>query len=515
MPTLAQLKAKWFLPLTGDVLGVPQTRHTPEGSGPQLSVSTDGNTVVPLIDGQNYMTRWQAELTALTAGAGTELMHAGWLLQPVKPLGATSTGRDGLEEIDAAKAAGVAVYPLACRNLICVAPNTYAVDWLRVHGVWTACMDNRFPAGGSNHQKFAVFKNGASALALLGSIDISFRRWDRTAHAPADPDRHSLARDRPSHDTGIAISGPAVADVELTYRERWNDSTRTLGLDPPLPPQPLITTPVAAPAAGGTHSVQILRTYGITSKAFGFSWSPRGEFTVWASYLNAIRNATRYIYIEDQYFLAWDYPPRFARPAGPGRDVDIVYQLGEAMKRGVRVVVLTPSNAEDAGRIYQKFQRDIGVNYLTAIKAGGAPGDIVMASLRNSAGDVYVHSKLMLVDDELMLIGSTNIGQRSMCHDGELHAAVVDSADTLVKEFRKALWAEHTTRAAGTLDDPLAAYALFKTDVATPTHPRLHPYPVDPLSVHPPGPGTTPAPKGHPGAIRNVFDPYAGPASLA
>lgn len=514
MPTLAELKAKWFLPLTGDVLSVPQTRHTTSGSRPQLSVSTDGNTVVPLIDGRNYMARWQSELTALHSTPGTEYMHAGWLLQPVKPLGATSAGRDGLEEIEAAEAAGVAVYPLTCRNLICVVPNTYAVDWLRVHGVWTACMDNRFPAGGSNHHKFAVFKNGASALALLGSIDISFRRWDTTTHAPADPNRHSLARDRPSHDTGIAITGPAVADVELTYRERWNDSTRTLGLDPPLPPQPLITTPVAAPAATGTHSVQVLRTYGITSAAFGYSWSPRGEFTVWASYLNAIRSATRYIYIEDQYFLAWDYPPRFARPPGAGRDVDIVYQLGEAIKRGVLVAILTPSNAEDSGRIFQKFQRDIGVNYLTGILTAGAPGDVVVASLRNAAGDVYVHSKLMLVDDELLLIGSTNIGQRSMCHDGEIHVAVVDSTETLVKEFRKTLWAEHTTRAAATLDDPMAAYALFKMDVATAGHARLKPYPVDPLAVYPPGLGTTPAPRGHAGAIRNVFDPYAGPPSL-
>ena len=71
MPTLAQLKAKWFLPLTGDVLGVPQARHTVDGTGPQLSVSTDGNTVTPLIDGQNYMGRWQSELTALATAAGS------------------------------------------------------------------------------------------------------------------------------------------------------------------------------------------------------------------------------------------------------------------------------------------------------------------------------------------------------------------------------------------------------------------------------------------------------------
>jgi phosphatidylserine/phosphatidylglycerophosphate/cardiolipin synthase-like enzyme len=312
----------------------------------------------------------------------------------------------------------------------------------------------------------------------------------------------------------VAITGPAVADLDICFRERWNDSSRTFGMKPLLPPQPLITTPVASPPVGGTHSVQVLRIFGITSALFGYTWSPRGEFTVWASYLNAIRIAATYIYIEDQYFLPWDYPPRFSRPAGPGRDVDIVYQLGEAMKRGVNVVVLTPSNAEDAYHIYQKYQRDLGVNYLLSVRAAGSPGDIVVASLQNGTSDVYVHSKLMLVDDEFVLIGSANVGQRSMTYDGEVHVGIVDAAETLPREFRKTLWAEHTGRAAGTLNDPVAAFALFKADTAASTG-HLKPYPVDPLAVFPMGPGTTAPPKGHTRVLRNGIDPYAGPPALA
>jgi len=512
MPTLDELKDKWFLRMTGNNPdGVPLRRHSEDAGPNQLEVSTDGNTVTPLIDGQQYMQRWHYRVNSLTAAGSGELYHAGWRFEGVKTLGHTSAGNDALEDVNDADSAGVTTYVLTCRNALTLAFNNASIIWLRAHGIWTSCMDNRFPAGGSNHQKFAVQKEGASATAVLGSIDISKTRWDRTTHAALDADRNPTFG-KPTHDTGVLLEGPAVTDVERSYRERWNDSTSTFGLEPLLPPQPPISTPLSSPAGGGTHSVQVLRTFGITNAVFGYSWHATGEFTVWASYLNAIKQATTYIYIEDQYFLPFDWPPCFSR-TGTARDTDIVFQLGEAMKRGVRVAILTPSNAEDSTHVYQKYQRDIGVNFLTGVKAAGATGDIVVASLENGGVDVYVHSKLMIVDDEFVAIGSTNIGQRSMTHDGELHIGVVDSANTFAREFRKTLWAEHTGRSAGSLDDPVAAYATFKADTAASTG-HLKPYPVDPLAVFPATAGSTAPPRAHSTVLRTVVDPYAGPAGI-
>ncbi|CBW77388.1 unnamed protein product (plasmid) [Mycetohabitans rhizoxinica HKI 454] len=508
MASLDQLKTKWFLPLAGNVLGVPQSRHTVGGSGPQLSVSTDGNTVELLIDGKSYMKRWH--LNMVKAGL-TEAYHTGWRFEAVNPLG-YPTPPTALEDMSSAHTAGAAIYPLLSSHTGSVVTNGLAIDRLRLqHGIWTACLDNRFPPAGSNHQKVAVFKMPRGSTAVLGSIDISKTRWDDSTHATFVVGRDPAGA--PTHDTGVAITGPAVADLDLCFRERWNDSSRTLGMKPLLPPQPLITTPVGGAPAGGTHSVQVLRNFGITNALSGYSWSPRGEFTIWASYLNAIRTASAYLYIEDQYFLPWDYPPRFSRPASPGRDVDIVYQLGEAMRRGVNVVVLTPSNAEDAAHIYQKYQRDLGVNYLLSIRLAGSPGDIVVASLQNGTDDVYVHSKLMIVDDELVLIGSTNVGQRSMTYDGEVHVGIVDAVGGFARECRKALWAEHTGRAPGTLDDPVASFALFKADTAANAG-HLKPYPLNKSALYPVGPGTTPPPVGHSRAIRDLIDPYAGPPAL-
>jgi hypothetical protein len=80
--------------------------------------------------------------------------------------------------------------------------------------------------------------------------------------------------------------------------------------------------------------------------------------------------------------------------------------------------------------------------------------------------------------------------------------------------FRKTLWTEHTGRDSGTLDDPIAAFALFKADTAASAG-HLRPYPVDPLAVYPPGPGTARPPVGHARALHDLIDPYAGPPALA
>jgi phosphatidylserine/phosphatidylglycerophosphate/cardiolipin synthase-like enzyme len=510
MPTLDELKSKWFIPMDGSApCGVPC--HRAEGSGPPLSVSTDHNTVTPLVDGQAYMLQWHDSVVALHGAPHAELYHAGWRFEGVETLGATSGGPSALEDAHGAETAGVRCYPLLCRNAGVYIFNFPSLVWLRRHGISTACLDSRFPPGGSNHQKFAVMKSSAGALAMLGSVDIAKPRWDTTAHRPVDPDRDA-SYGKQTHDSGVMIVGPAVVDVEKTFRDRWNDSTRHFGLEPPVPQQPLITTPHAAPAAAGTHSVQVLRTYGITSKTFGYSWSPSGEFTVWASYLNAIRRAATYIYIEDQYFLPFDWPPCHSR-SGLARDTDLIYQLGEAMKRGVTIVIVTPSNAEDPEHRYQKYQRDVGVNYLTGVKTAGAAGDVVVAALKNGDTDVYVHSKLMIVDDEFTLIGSANVGQRSMTYDGELQVGIVDSAGAFARAFRTEVWQEHTGRAAAALHDPVAAIRLFRDDVAASSG-RLKPYPVDPLAVYPPAPGSTPPPRGHTRIIRLLIDPYAGPPGL-
>jgi phosphatidylserine/phosphatidylglycerophosphate/cardiolipin synthase-like enzyme len=265
----------------------------------------------------------------------------------------------------------------------------------------------------------------------------------------------------------------------------------------------MITSPISSPSVAGPHSVQVLHTYGISSSPPGYSWSPVGEFTVWAAYLKAIKKACKYIYIEDQYFLPFDWPLSLRSSIGPIRNSDIIYQLGEAIKRGVRVAVLVPSNAEDTGHIYQKYQRDMGVNYLNRI-AIDTTGDFIIASLHNGTSPIYVHSKLMICDDEYVAIGSANICQRSMTHDSELHVGIVDSDNKFAKEFRKKLWSEHLNRSEATLDDPIVAYQLFKADTKSGGGGCR-------VRLYIPIPEGSDPPFGHSTVITTIIDPYGGP----
>jgi phospholipase D1/2 len=75
---------------------------------------------------------------------------------------------------------------------------------------------------------------------------------------------------------------------------------------------------------------------------------------------------------------------------------------------------------------------------------------------------VYVHSKLMIVDDEYIVVGSANINQRSLdgTRDSEICIGAFQNGHVMrsptdplprgqVAGFRKALWKEHTSVSRG------------------------------------------------------------------
>jgi phosphatidylserine/phosphatidylglycerophosphate/cardiolipin synthase-like enzyme len=504
MPTLAQLKSKWFIDVTAPG-GFPPRSRLP---GTIIQPSTDGNRVTPLLDGQNFMARWYDSIQQmiLDQPATCDVWLTGWRLEDVSTLGVRDPTSKALEVLANARTAGVTIYGLLSNHMPGMTFNLPSILWLGQNGISNVMFDNRFPPAGSGHQKMSCMRKPSNPHALLGSIDISKTRWDTQQHLPTDDNRDSTYG-APTHDTGVMIAGPAAADLEVTFRERWNDPTY-LTLDRNIKPVKVpanIGSPISTPAVAGSHSVQVLRTYALnTVSSWKYSWSNVGEFTVWASYLNALAQATQYIYIEDQYFLPFGWPPYCKSPtSGRTRDTDLIYQLGEAIKRGVKVLVVTPSNAEDSTHFFQKFQRDVGIEYLKAVAAGVSNGgDFVVASLVNATTPVYVHSKLMIVDDEFVLIGSANVGRRSMTFDSEVQVGIVDEAEVLAKEFRKSLWAEHLQTSPGSVDNVTVAYQAFKLASTTTPTGHVEPYPFE-IPTNPP--------RMHEVAITKFIEPYGGP----
>jgi phosphatidylserine/phosphatidylglycerophosphate/cardiolipin synthase-like enzyme len=499
---LRRLTEKWFLDPSAPVSALPPpTRH----QGSLVRPFTVGNRVTPLVDGERYMRMWAEGLAMKGAHPSThQVWHAGLALDNVGVRGRNQPGWEALERLYAAHESGVEIYGLLSdHGYYGNEENQATIDWLSRHGIYGIRRDPRYPnlaaAGkccGSNHQKFACLRQPEDRRAVIGSADVHTGRWDTSGHQPRDPARYG----KPTHEVGVLIEGPAVWDLEITFVERWNDATRTRLL-PATPPLPSLSIPPAPTQGPGTQAIQVLHTYGRTSR--GYSWSGPGEYTIWASYLNALHRATSYVYIEDQYFLPFDFPPRFAGDPGPGRSSDLVFQLGEAITRGVKVLVVVPSASEEPGPIpkFQKYQRDVGVAYLQKVAAvTGRPDHFTIAALSNGVEDIYVHAKVMIVDDEFVVLGSANVNQKSMTHDSEVDIAVVDADNRFVKDLRKALWAEHLAVQPSAVDNAAVGYQLMAAAARRRQRTgRTMGYDT-----------TLSQPFGHGPAIRRI-DPYAGP----
>lgn len=517
MLTLQQLKTTWFLNFNAPQITFPNIARYQNAN---LHDSTDGNRVTLLIDGAAYMQVWQQKLEQMIAANGGEIWHTGWRLDRVRPNGHNDeTNPDALQILLNANQNGVSAFPaLSAHGLpfVLATENAITVYALNLGGLSNACLELRYPSAGSAHQKFICFKNAGDPLVIFGSTDIAKVRWDTTEHLPINNDRPIA----PTHEVGVMIEGPAIEDIEQTYRQRWNDDSRARGLlrASHKGPPPKITSPVSKPAPipGGTHSIQVLRTYARYSGSYShaYSWSAEGEFTAWAAYLHAIQTAKLYIYIEDQYFLPFGWPAWFEKSGTDGQASDIFFQLGKRIKNGVRVAVIVPDIFEDALAGNIKYQRNYGVHYLNTVanspEAHDSGGRFVIGFLQNGTTKVYVHSKLMICDDEFVLLGTANIGQRSMSHDNESHIGIVDGDHLLARQLRESLWLEHATGAPvpPIHSDPLEAFAIFEGAIHAGVG-RLRWY----SSSDENAPGGHPGepPLAHRSNITNIVDPYAGP----
>jgi phosphatidylserine/phosphatidylglycerophosphate/cardiolipin synthase-like enzyme len=495
MTSLDELKRKWFIDTADEQAFPPQTRHP----GSQVADHTDGNLVTPLIDGSNIMGYFEDRLAELLAGdpGQARIWLAAMGIEPVEFKGQGSGSKDAITAMLEAADAGVQISFLASgQGNLAMASKKFAQQ-LAERGSQGA-VDKRFPFASGHHQKFNItYRPPGDWQAVVGSADFFFARWDDPDHAPENPARPK----GPTHDLAALVKGPATTDILWTFSERWNDlgtSNRTT----PTITQPLAETADDLPAEVGTHSVQVLRTYPLVTNGRGFSWSDQGEFTIWAAYLQAIKQAQTTIYIEDQYLYPFGDPPFIYGPDSVQRQTDYVYQLGLALKRGVDVVALVPGRNDSLPKHYENQQRRRATEYLEEIaRSTPGAGRFVVAKLNRGGTDVTVHSKVMLVDDELALIGTHNICQRSIAYISEIHLGIVDAENRFVRDLRAALWQEHLELdQPDSLFDPREAAGLFQENAAE-GQGRLISYPCQRFPREAP----------YRFLMNHIIDPYAGP----
>jgi phosphatidylserine/phosphatidylglycerophosphate/cardiolipin synthase-like enzyme/subtilisin family serine protease len=426
--------AHWFL-------GAAEISAACGGAEPgrRLSAFTSQNLVQPLIDGEEYMLALHTDLNAAATG---DFFHlTAWRLNitqdlvPTAGIASTPSRFDVLLQTLARR--GVTVRALIFKAVASgfsissitsqIRENTQARDWYnRVGG--RGVIDGRYPAAGSHHQKSAIVQRGGEAVAYCGGLDIAPDRWDTQRH-DSDP-RRTPEGYVGWHDVHVRVRGPAVLDIEANFRDRWNARREQPSILPPEGLPPVISTPAPPVAsAPGTHHVQVLRTFACAHKHYE-DFAPAGELTCLAGYLKAIGRAQNYIYIEDQYLVS----------------IELARALDRALDTIQRLVILVPQVADAPPVEAFNFHQSL---FLTIVRSRHAGKVFIYHPLQPSTGQaIYVHSKVMVIDDVYAVTGSPNVNRRSMTHDTELATAVVD-ADLVggvcryARDLRLRLWGEH------------------------------------------------------------------------
>ncbi|GAA2093676.1 phospholipase D-like domain-containing protein [Microlunatus panaciterrae] len=423
---------------------------------------SSGNHVRPLVHGSTYFAELRQRIEETSEG---DLIYfTDWRGDPDERL----TGEPGSEVeelLGAADRRGVDVRGLIWRShwdklSFSAEENRQLGEQLQAQGA-EVLLDMRVRTGGSHHQKLVVIRYRGRPerdVAYVGGIDLCHSRRDDARHL-GDPQPQSMAAvygEHPAwHDVQAAISGPAVHDVETVFRERWLDPT-PLSQNPlfwlhdklqrvdrspdPLPDQ----APPPPPVPGGTHIVQLLRTYPNLRHGRDYPFARGGERSVARGYSKALARADQLVYIEDQYLWSTDIATTFVESLTTNRDL-----------RVIAVLPHVPDQSTPLSRLPQELGRLEALAMLR--KAGG--DRVAFYGVENHQGrPVYVHAKVCVMDDVWATIGSDNFNRRSWTHDSELSAVVIDEAggdhSAYARRLRLTLAAEHLDRKVGPAEFP-------------------------------------------------------------
>ncbi|OLL27344.1 phospholipase [Burkholderia sp. SRS-W-2-2016] len=371
----------------------------------------------------------------------------------------------------------------------------------------------------SHHQKMVLIDYEAPEVA------VGFVMGHNTLDAYWDDDGHSFVKkapnrgrngETPRQDMSAIVAGPILEHLNQNFCRAWQRdakedlSVKRNGLEKQLEPREQIR---------GHALVRVMAQINRTQ-------SQEGVRNIEKLYLQAVNNATKFIYVENQYFrwpaLAEKIKSAVqaqicagrdpAKPVhlfvvtnankdgigqGPGTTYDMLNSLGRAdtmptiarseqsdalgaALRDARKQVtaantqmrnasgpqeqVAAQRAIDSAKVKEtELQRQYDDNLDTkkAILPQTIPGlKVHVCSLvapDSPAGSpwmpVYVHSKIMIIDDVFLTHGSANINRRSMQVDSELN--ICHERMDVTQPLRRHLWDVHTKGIQdGTSDDP-------------------------------------------------------------
>ncbi|XP_064188712.1 phospholipase D1-like isoform X2 [Anguilla rostrata] len=269
-------------------------------------------------------------------------------------------------------------------------------------------------------------------------------------------DRYTTPR-MPWHDISSVVHGRAARDVARHFIQRWNFTKimkpkyRSLSYPYLLPKSHTTADELRYQVPDSVQTkVQILRSAADWSAGIKYH-----EESIHNAYVHAITNSKHYIYIENQFFISCADNRHVFNKIGDAIAQRIIKAYREGKK--YRVYVVTPLLPGFEGDINtgggNAIQAVMHFNYRTMIRGDCSiisqlkremaeqwMNYISFAGLRTHAELegrlmtelIYVHSKMLIADDNTVIIGSANINDRSMLgkRDSEV-AVIVEDTETV------------------------------------------------------------------------------------
>jgi cardiolipin synthase A/B len=409
-----------------------------------------GNLVRPLVDGEPAFRRI---CHAIEAAKASVWVTVAFIDREVPMPDGRGTFFDVL---DRAVARGLDVRVIFWRSpeIEAANPGTH-FSGTEAERAWLAARGSRFCARWDRaqklycqHQKSWLIDAGrANETAFIGGINLT-----RPSIAPYGHTARGAAQ---VHDVYTELRGPCVSDVHHNFVQRWNEASERedgfghwpeAGADMPFPR--------TVSAVAGEAVVQIQRTVragqyrnGAPAPGADTFAIERGERSILDQYLCAIESAQRSIYLECQVIGSSEIVA--ALDAAARRDVQVAFLVPGKPSPEIAAGLAQPENAA-----FCKQLDDLAAHSNFSLLG------IATARANGEPEDVYVHSKIALIDDAWCTIGSTNIANRSFHGHTELNASVWHAPT--VRALRCELFAEHCGADTRDLDDRSALCLLIE-----------------------------------------------------
>lgn len=307
----------------------------------------------------------------------------------------------------------------------------------------------------THHQKMILidYESPEDAIGFVMGHNLLRNYWDTDEHAYVSAARHGFA---PWQDLSCRVFGPVLYDLNSNFTRAWEAAEGWFGgnkfMDSPERAQRKAEDYIEPARRHGKRcNAQICRTY-----------TPEFDFSIKNIYQIALANARQYLYFENQYFRHKEFAElmrtarRKLKAAGWKRDLHVfvvtnvpdrtgkteTHKMLHALGKGATMPRYEKQTSESAkDRELRKADLNgVNVHICTLEACAQTPQGV-------KYHPIYVHSKLLLVDDVFYTLGSANINVRSMEADTELNIA--SPSPEVTQQWRQHLWKIHTGQAPG------------------------------------------------------------------